>query len=1035
MAQRTAHSQVILFLVLASLPLSAQIRGYLRRGDPRALQIARSFNTPQAPLQIAQVASDPGGFLWLATSRGLFRFDGQNLRQLGDTPLAGVAVTDDGWLLTASQEGLSAWQGPNHRKLSNTACTSVVTVGSQVVAVCDRRIWRGSRERVEQVAAPAVHGQIGVDKSASVWFGCKEGACELRPDGRIQTYAAESGVPPGRWPGVIRDDAGNLWVWDTNRVVRVRHGRAEVIDQYPVTVAGGSSFRTSRTRSGQIRLDAQRWIDASGEYRTAHWPTSMDLLRQNYTEDHLGQLWMASSSRGVSLLSPTTWLTGWQLNVDIAGDPVTVLSTRSGAMLAPTDKGLTRLDSTTDTWQLMPGALASDGVLSVAEARAGGYWVLFRSRGILRVDEQGRVLATVPWQGMTGVEYRVFHRDRLGTLWLGAKKELYRLDESSARLVPHAMPVAAGSPVAFARSEDGNDWLGYEAGIAKRTTTGWEIVVPSSALASPRIRRIAVGPGPTFWVCYRTTGPFSYVYAEAGVWKRRDFHADKGYGMGNTWSIHRDRRGWIWCGTEEGLLVSDGVHLAPQDWITLTETHNLPSGAIAHFGITEDSDGKIWVATSRGPAKIEPDPAWFSMPAGSPRLTRLRWRGADDFQPRPEAKLVGAGTLEIDFARWPGPTPQAAGTEFRLMPKESNWRQTTLGTVRYEDLEAGSYRFEMRPAEGGQTETFSFQVSAGSLHSAWIWLLAGAVVPAGTGYSIWRMRRRRLIDSYWSSKQAYLAQTAVTDRQGRLVAGDIIQERYCVESLLGEGGFSAVYRATDTKRNVPVAIKVLHVQSELPGWQQKRFESEINALAAIQHPGIVELLDHGFLHDKTPFLVMRYVEGQSLRDLLHERAISRDTVAEWVAQLGDALAAAHAHGVIHRDLKPENIIVAPQPGGHPRLVIVDFGAASVKTSETVNGTTIMLVSRDYAAPERIQGKSSPATDVYALSAITFEMLTGVRLVGLTDATAAGLRHALVGFPDSVVRLIAEGAAFDPANRPSDIGAFASDLARSLTAPG
>lgn len=1033
MAEGTAVQKIALFLILASHLSGAELRAYLRRGDPRALQIARSIQPASGPFRIHQTVAEPGGYLWLATEQGLYRFDGSNFHRIVPSAVTGVARTTDHSIVAAGRNGLLVVQRAVSRKLHDTHCEHVAVRGNEIVATCGAKLMAGSASHLIEVASPTVHGPLALDRSDSVWFGCGFGACEFNKEGKLRVYGEADGVPRDQWPGAIRDDVANLWLWDTHRVVRIKGGQSAVVDQYPPTVPGEGVFHAVRTRQGAIRMDGHRWIDEAGRFHVASWPTSIDLLRQNYAEDHLGQLWMTSTGGGVSLLSPATWLTGWQLHVDVIGEPSVVShSPRQGA-LAATTHGLTRLDPTSDRWLPLPGAYSSDEVLSFAEARRGGHWVLFRNRGIHRVDGQGRSQETVAWAGMTGTEYRTFHRDRLGALWLGAKKELYRLDEKAGSLEAWPLPVNAGSPVAFARSPSGEDWLGYEGGIARRNVQGWELVVPSSALFSSRVRQIAVAAGPSFWVCYRTTGPVSRVYFEGGQWRRRDYWPEGALDSSNIWTLLRDRRGWIWIGTEKGLVVNDGVHQEPRDWIRLTESHNLPSGELGQFGLSEDEDGVIWAATKRGPARIEPSLAWFATKAEVPRVTRVRWRGTDDYWPATAARLEGPGALEIDFARWPGVSPKAAGIEYRLNPREQSWRFASAGSVRYDDLPVGEYRFEMRPAEGGPTQEFSILVQPAGAQFSWQLLALGAVAPVGASYLLWRRRRRKIVSDYWQAKQAFLRKAQGSDGGSSLATGDTIAQKYRTEQILGQGGFSSVYLATDLTSGRQVALKILHTQTELPGWQRKRFLDETRALALIQHPGIVELLDSGLLHDNTPFLVMRYVTGPSLRQVLRSGLVERERVARWVVQLGEALATAHGQGVVHRDLKPENIIIEGYGTEAERLVVVDFGAASTQTGETANGSTVMLVSRDYTAPERVQGRSSAATDTYGLAAIAFELLSGVRYASVEDNSPAGLRLSLAGFPDTVAELIASGTAFDPANRPADILDYARRLAAALRA--
>ena len=192
---------------------------------------------------------------------------------------------------------------------------------------------------------------------------------------------------------------------------------------------------------------------------------------------------------------------------------------------------------------------------------------------------------------------------------------------------------------------------------------------------------------------------------------------------------------------------------------------------------------------------------------------------------------------------------------------------------------------------------------------------------------------------------------------------------------------------------------------ELSRLQQARFETEIAALSRIDHPGVVKLLGNGYTGSGEPFLVLPLIEGVSLREYLKSGPMPRRLATSWILQIGEALGAAHEQNVLHRDLKPENILIH---AGSERIVIVDFGAATIRDAAAGGTSTLMLGSFDYLAPDQVQGRSSPATDVYYFSAVVFEMLTGVRYRSLSDGSEEGLGRALPGFEAGFIGELAQG---------------------------
>ncbi len=213
----------------------------------------------------------------------------------------------------------------------------------------------------------------------------------------------------------------------------------------------------------------------------------------------------------------------------------------------------------------------------------------------------------------------------------------------------------------------------------------------------------------------------------------------------------------------------------------------------------------------------------------------------------------------------------------------------------------------------------------------------------------------------------------MTDTIDRLSAA--VGDRYRIERELGSGGMATVYLAEDVKHHRRVAIKVLHPElSAMLGTE--RFLKEIALTASLQHPNILPLFDSGSA-DGLLYYVMPYVEGETLRGrLTRERQLPVADSVRIGAEVADALAYAHRHGVIHRDIKPENILL--QDG---RAVVADFGIALALEqagAQRVTQTGLSLGTPQYMSPEQATGEREigPRSDVYSLGAVTYEMLIG-----------------------------------------------------------
>jgi len=213
-------------------------------------------------------------------------------------------------------------------------------------------------------------------------------------------------------------------------------------------------------------------------------------------------------------------------------------------------------------------------------------------------------------------------------------------------------------------------------------------------------------------------------------------------------------------------------------------------------------------------------------------------------------------------------------------------------------------------------------------------------------------------------------------------AGTIIADRYRVLSTLGAGGMGSVYLAEHLTVGRTVAIKVLSSEWSGKSFVTRRFQAEARIASAIGHPNIVEVFDAGQLPDHRLFLVMEHLEGRDLGDELDERgALSQQRTALIIRQVALALAAAHNVGVIHRDLKPGNVMIARRADDEV-VKILDFGIASSPRATAREGQRLtrpgaIMGTPDYMAPEQAtSAEPTPRFDVYALGAMTFEMLVG-----------------------------------------------------------
>ena len=271
---------------------------------------------------------------------------------------------------------------------------------------------------------------------------------------------------------------------------------------------------------------------------------------------------------------------------------------------------------------------------------------------------------------------------------------------------------------------------------------------------------------------------------------------------------------------------------------------------------------------------------------------------------------------------------------------------------------------------------------------------------------------------------------------------------YHIEAVVGRGGMGVVYRATDTKLDRPVALKLLAPDFVDDEAFRARFLRESKMAAAIDHPNIIPIYEAGAL-DGTYFLAMRYVDGTDLASRLRAGALEPRTTVALLAQVAGALDAAHAAGLVHRDVKPANLLLASGHGVDraDHVYLTDFGLTKQRGSDTaLTRTGSFLGTLEYVAPEQIEGKPLDGrADQYALAAIAVECLTGESPFPRDSDLAivnAHLRDAPPSIherrPDllaAVDAVIARGLAKDPAARYPDCRTFVDDLREALGVTG
>ena len=271
-----------------------------------------------------------------------------------------------------------------------------------------------------------------------------------------------------------------------------------------------------------------------------------------------------------------------------------------------------------------------------------------------------------------------------------------------------------------------------------------------------------------------------------------------------------------------------------------------------------------------------------------------------------------------------------------------------------------------------------------------------------------------------------------------IMKGQKINDRYQIIKSIGEGGMANVYLAYDTILDRDVAVKVLRGDLSNDEKFVRRFQREALNASSLSHPNIVEVYDVGEDNGQY-FIVMEYIEGKNLKDLLKKRGkLTTSEVVDIMSQIADGLSVAHDSYIIHRDIKPQNIMILE----NGLVKITDFGIAMAMNATQLTQTNSVMGSVHYLPPEQASGKGSTLkSDIYSMGILMYELLVGKLPYRGENAVEIALKHLkeplpsirdeLPDLPQSVENVILKSAAKNPKNRYNDAREMYEDLKTCL----
>lgn len=1026
-----------------------------------------------SPHGIFTIFEDNKSRLWLGTVDDVYCFDGVNfysLRQYGfprEVPVFFAEDSDGGiWIATQGTDvnggkqagGVYRYQAGHVEKVIKGDGLSVVAIAPGVVIAATgteqpvnptygdlHRIIRVNGRWTPRLMLPHMVDHMTMDHQGNVLFPCPGGWCEFQ--GELAAHWQE-----GDFRREVQQHAGDSL---SQRVLRDRYGcvwnRSEAHGSYkcpgdaqpttlPYTLSQqDGSVHIEEAADGSVFMLEPMILGRPGRFVAAgtnQLPPGIDTAMVGRD----GTIWIGTEN-GLFRFPHPFQLAYAAFPPSQSASPGFIRRINDRVLWSIRD--VLYLDPSENNWVPIPGTDRFNQIADMLPLSGNRILVSAVSGVAVYSVNSGKLLASASTDQYSAG--RLLQAGD-GSIWM-AGKGIRRVQFEGDRLVLTAEPVPQDVSTALAYDSSRDVLWAYVGNkLLFRRDGSWHSFAGNNALLSSGCNYLTVEPNGDLWFAYQKAG-YAYIAEPASNHPVIHNFADEiesAAGPNPVYFIARDKLNRIWM-EDQILHVATPEQARKGEWLGLDELEGGQELSIQDM--LPDSDGSIWYVTNNGPTHFSPPDdfvanfpkpvvsvAGFAVNGSSPQL-------ADAMQDLPRRQEVVAELGSMQFDR-----RGALHYRYRLLPERTEWVATKETAVHLGRISWGKHTLQvqaqMSTGPWSDVSEQTFEV----LKPVWItWpALAGYLVAGGgifVGGRRWRRRRKERAAKAFPELAEWRLSALSPELQQ--LNGSLIEGRFEIGRILARGGFATVAEGRDNLHGGrPCAIKIFRQELVDKDWMARRFHQEVLALSKIQHPNVVRIYGSGTLPEGAFYLVMEFIDGVTLRELLEIGKLTPTRVASYLRQAGDALDQIHARGICHRDLKPENLMIRNDAEMDESLVLIDFSIAIVKDpDETLHGLSRAAGTIYYMAPEQAIGYADSSTDIYSLAKIVIEMLTGTRLsVLLPDASMDlpdRVRELLGTLPARLssvsMELLSSALEFDPTRRPKDAGAFAEAIAGDLEA--
>lgn len=1025
-----------------------------------------------SPHGIFSMMQDSHSAIWMGTIDDVLRFDGQHfysLRPYGfprETPNSFAEDSDGGiWIAT---QGTDASGGSNHGGLYRYQAGRVVRIfagdGLTVVAFAPGimvasigteinggpsygDIYLFSKSNGSWIPSRVAEKQadhLTVDHQGNLLFPCPGGWCEIAQRNLLDWQGFGNQLKIEKHAGrplierVLRDRFGCMWF------------RAEAFASYqcptdaepkliPETVSQyDTSAHLEEAPDGRILTLVAFALGRPGSFHIATASNGLPEPIDTALVARDGTIWIGAESGLYRFMYPFN-LEYWDKENGIES-PYSIL--RDGKNIFASSIGLLRLSDDRVRWNPLPDAGGLSGVLA-----AGPHDTFFAAtRNLLaELSPEGKVIKqSVIADDISAGSF--LSRSQNGDLWLGRKGISRVIDHGNGfSLKGENLPP---TPILDLQYDSIHDtlWACNGNEVLFRRNGSWGRLTQRDGLLNSDCVSLGIQQNGDLWVGYRVNAISWIENPTSGHPTIHNYTqwVNDVVQNGGAHFLSADSRGRIWLGTDVVRFAAPEAAKAG-DWIKLDEQDGMSTPWADGHPFLSDPDGSVWFGATHGVVHFSP-PEDFADRFPAPEVFiagfTLGQKGATladavESIPRNADVVAHIGSLQFDRRN-------ALHIRYRLLPEQSSWASSSELNLHLGRLHWGHHTLQVQAqlATGPWSALAEQPVSVPwPFWLSWPMLLGFSVIAGATANEGRRWRKRRRARAKKSFPELGEWRLAALSSELLELDGKLLDSRFEVGRVLARGGFATVVEGRDMKEGGrPCAVKIFRQELIDKDWMARRFRQEVLALATIHHPNVVRIYGHGTTPAGSPYLVMEFVDGKTLRRVLEEGMLAPYLTASYLRQTGIALDEIHAHGVCHRDLKPENLMIRNVSNPGEELVLIDFSIAIVKDpDETLHGLSRAAGTLYYMAPEQAIGYADSSTDIYSLAKVVMEMLTGQRLSALLpDASMdlpARVREFLSGLPVTfstpAIELLSSALEFDPSRRPKVAGEFSARIAQDL----